>query len=399
MQKYSLEVVLYKSVKPQHSEYPIYIRLTVGGKCGYRATGYWVRESEWSGREVVGRSNSKTINASIKKKKEDALQELVAMELKNIAVTHQSLAKKPSLDSFYKYYREVQKVDGGGAADTEVYRISEYCDGRAALPGQRKQSRSKAKRTKLAEPIINAIDVAWCRRFADYMGDIMLLGEGTIATTFKGLRKVMKQAADEKLIPECPIGQDKGQYKPPSGKKKSTPVFLEEEERNALLLLLDDAAVKADSKLYMGLVYFLFGCFSGLRHSDWEQFRYEEHIIEKDSDPKIVLRTTKTDELVVMPMGITLTRIVDIIKAIGPLALTYNEVMDRLEALEKLAIIKKHLRTHVARHTFGYMCATVFKLEKIIAAHYMGISVEVVETYYHLGGKHIMARSQSLRAV
>lgn len=398
MQKYTPpKLVHYKSVKPSCGEYPIYIRLIVAGKPGYRATGYWVKEAEWVDGKVHNRSDAKTINAACKKKLDDTLQELVAMELKGIQVTHKSLVVKPALASFYDYYREIQKIDGGQTADTEIYRISEFCDGRTVTPGQRKQSRSKAKRTSLAEPTISEINVQWARRFQDYMTDIMLLGEGTIATTFKGLGKVLRQAEAEKIIPECPIG--KNGHKPPSGKKKSTPRYLEEEERDALMNLLDSAEIKADRKLYMTLVYFLFGCFSGLRHSDWEQFRFEEHVIEKKSpDPKIVLRTTKTDELVVMPIGPSLMRIVEIIKIIGPLTLNYNEVMDRLEILEKRAGIKKHISTHVARHSFGYLCA-VLDLPKAVAAHYMGISVEVVEVYYHLAGKHIMARSQALRVV
>ena len=54
--------------------------------------------------------------------------------------------------------------------------------------------------------------------------------------------------------------------------------------------------------MYNTLTWFLFGCYTGLRHSDWEQFDYKKRV----EGEFLKLRAKKNGRWVVLPIGKTL---------------------------------------------------------------------------------------------
>lgn len=387
MQKYTLRITHYKSVKPVDGKFPLYFQLGVNRKQGYKATGHWIRPNEWDEEKqiVKDRRDAGILNNSLGAKLRANLKILADLEHKGVVITHKSLKTTSKLRSFYKYYTEVRKDDAGRFARWEILRMSGYMYSFMDNPPE------DHMKAPLKEPAISEITIAWARGFEDYMRDVLELAEGTINTTFSGLRKVLNQAVKEELIFKCPVGANGHPVPPP---KPKPPTFLVEQEREALIKLLSNGKIKNPSE-YRTLVYFLLGCYSGIRFSDWGKFDPVLHVV----DGKIILRANKNDGDVVMPIGVTLKKIIDNCKKVGKLNLSYGMVSDYLPLIAEKAGIKKHISTHVARHSFGYMCPSI-GLSKQETAYYMGITEQMVNTYYHLAGKHVLSKTtRALKAI
>lgn len=98
--------------------------------------------------------------------------------------------------------------------------------------------------------------------------------------------------------------------------------------------------------------YFLLGSYSGLRHSDWVRFNYETMV----EDGFLKLRAKKNKKYVVMLIGKTLNKILHVVKELPP-PMSNQKCNVMLKAIGTSVAIKKELTTHVARHSFGCMCA------------------------------------------
>lgn len=129
---------------------------------------------------------------------------------------------------------------------------------------------------------------------------------------------------------------------------------------------------------YEVAVYFLLECYSGIRHSDWKRFRVEK-LIEHES---LKVYAKKNEE----PIHLSLKnrpRLKAILKRIARTPATRS--LEQANVLIKLvgarAGIKKHLTTHVARHTFAILHAEMgYSIEFV--SHMLGISIRAAEWYY-----------------
>ena len=105
----------------------------------------------------------------------------------------------------------------------------------------------------------------------------------------------------------------------------------------------------------------------------------------------------KSKGFVVLPIGPRLQSIIDrTIEAKPPYGLKQSN--DILKLVGPAVGLKKELTTHVARHSFGCLCASL-GLPKATTAELMGISVQTVEVYYHLSGSDAIRQASALKEV
>lgn len=192
--------------------------------------------------------------------------------------------------------------------------------------------------------------------------------------SFKSIRKYLKMAMAEGKKFKDPFN---GLVWPRS---KSRPVFLSQEELMRLLeyyrdpTLIEDACLNeikdrdirdehkdqymdfAPDRILRTLRSFLWQCFTGMRYDDARMVRHRDIEVEKGKR-YLVFVPQKTERTSGAEVRLPITPIMDelIVTRLGVLVDTpsnqkYNK---RLKEMAKVLGIKKHLTTHVGRHTFA----------------------------------------------
>src|SRR4030095_9384786 len=130
-------------------------------------------------------------------------------------------------------------------------------------------------------------------------------------------------------------------------------------------------------------IYFLLGCYTGLRHSDWGRFDLRKHVIVRNGKHYIIgLRTLKNKKLVAMRMHSRLVRLIELIKK-HPVAPKYRKASIHLKALAKQLEIDKHITTHVGRKTFAVTICAERGVSCEMCATLMAIHIQTcVKSYY-----------------
>lgn len=379
MAKYYLAPRLMRSKYSKRAGgYPIWLRFTNGCPEAWKPTGVFIKAKEFWNDElklVVGGPNAKLKNRVIEFERLEAEGRIERSIAEGEGATVAAFKGRQLMD-LEAYMREVVKSSN---VEGCIKHIKAYLG---------------------SVPTIEHITVKWLRRLEDYMTEEakpspkateLGLSTNSVKSYMAVLSKVTKQAVVEGFIRVAPFGP--GLYNIPKP-GKTTPTWLIEEERNEMLECLLTRNKGLSPEAYSVLAYFMLGCYSGLRWSDWKVFDYKSRI----QGDMMILRTVKTDGQVTQKIhpGSNLEKVLAIIKQIGPLNIAYTTACYHLDALETLFNLHgKALTTHVGRHSFGYMCAAM-GVSREATAYLMGISVKMVECYYHYAGKHMEEQSRQL---
>lgn len=335
------------------------IAITIKRKIAYFKTPYKVKPEQWDNnkKEIINYPNSSLLNQAIRKLIADHEKEITEKILSGEQVTTRSIKSKRDTISFEDYAHEVK------LNPTEITRISDFAPG----------------------ILLSEINSAFLRRF-DANEKNRGMANNTRTLTFKRLNTVMKKAVSEGLIKLNPVQLfDKPKF------RRSEMNYLEEEEKKKLFKLLQNKNLDTDFRTTT--IYFLLGCYSGLRHSDWRKFDAGKMV----SNGFLKLRAQKNKNDVVLPIGITLKKILTLIKTAGT-ADTNKNCNAHLRAISLAAGINKKITTHTARHSFGHLCATN-KLPKSVTAELMAIDEETVKVYYHLSGEDIISQAAVMKKI
>jgi integrase len=151
--------------------------------------------------------------------------------------------------------------------------------------------------------------------------------------------------------------------------------FLTRTERKALMDLLDDDNIPG--YLRNTLVNFLIACYTGLRYGDWHQAK---HANIKEGD-LYIWQGKKDGKLLVIPIT---QRVSDLLLLKLPHWKTFPDYDYRtyLKELTQIAKIKKHVTTHVGRHTFCMMCLNEADMTYEKVAQLIDDDVETVKKHY-----------------
>lgn len=361
MLNYTIRPVLWLHKANKQGLCPLMIAVTISRKVTYFKTPYKLLEGQWDhvAREMIDYPNAKLMNAALRKQIADLEKEIATRQIAGDRVTGHLLKKRDSVKTFEQFALEIRDTRGDRK---EINRLLDF------HPNLQ----------------LTDIDQAFLRKYEQHERK-RGMSQNTINTTFKYIRRTLNQAKREGYIKNNPCNDI---IMP--GYKQPDRVYLVEVERNAMLALLDKDLPES---MYNTLCYFLLGVFSGLRHSDWSRF----DPVKMVEGGFLRLRAKKNNELVVLPIGPTLQGIIDRIKKLpAPYTMEFCNV--QLKAIAPLAGVKKALTTHAGRHSFGYLCASN-RLPKSVTAELMGITVKVVDVYYHLAGVDIADQAAILKTI
>lgn len=368
MPSYYLAPRLRKDKKNERSGYPIWIRFAMQGREAWKSTEVWVKDPTWWNdkiKRVVGGPLVRLKNEKIDKEFKACEERLLRADVQGDG---------PSFAVF----------KGKKMKCLEVYTrsIHEY---KNTIDGCFKHIK---KFNNDLVPRIEQITVKWLRQFEDFLRAKQGLSDHTIYSYMQLLSKVTRQALEDEYVTKIPFGE--GLYRLPVP-GKTEPVYLIQSERQKLLDGLFKKTKELSEDSYRVLAYMCLGMCSGLRFSDWEQFDANKHII----DNKLKIKATKNKSIIVQELLGDMPQVVQVLKRVGPLNLTYNQVLKHLDIIRDTFEFKQDFETHAMRHTFGYYCAAI-GLSKEVTAKYMGITLKVVDIYYHLTDEHAAAHRKAL---
>lgn len=229
---------------------------------------------------------------------------------------------------------------------------------------------------KKFSPVIyfSDVDINWLRRFETH-----LRGKGisnnTLHKYWKILKRIFNSAVSEGITTNYPF------------RKYPEPPKYREPDRTFLTL---DEVNKFEGKLKLPMpdlqrnsgYFFLLGCYSGLRFSDWQRFNPE--FVQGN---RLILRTKKNGELVSIEMHKNLKRIVSIVKKL-PTPLEMHAVNHHIKSIALLAGIKKQISTHAARHSFAVRCAEL-GISRETTSELLGITFKSCGYYYKVTNRKI----------
>jgi site-specific recombinase XerD len=359
MQNFTVKPVFWNYKTNASDIYPIKIVITLERKRTYLLTGFKVHTSQWDEEKkmVIKHDNAKVMNVTIRRLMADTEKRLVNQNLQGYKITKYSiLEKKDKSLNYFEYAKDVRYHH------TELERLKNFAgDGL----------------------MISDIDVQFLRRY-EQNERARGIANNTINQSMKYFSRIMNQARKEKVIKENPFDEyNKPKY------IQTERTYLVAAELDRLFNLIGTPMHKS---CHVTLCYFLLGCYTGLRQSDW--IKFDQSNIE-DGYIKITAQKNKTH--VVLPIGVTLAKILNHIKDL-PHAYSLQKSNDALKILQVLGKIDKTLTSHVGRHTFGYRCASLGIPESTTAA-LLGVSVKTVKVYYHLSGENIKIQAEALKFV
>jgi site-specific recombinase XerD len=359
MQNFTIRPVLWDYQKNLSETYQIKIAVTVDRKVTYIIVGHKIHISQWDDKKkaVIKHANANLINVSIRRQMAELEKKFVEQNLDGKQITKNVILNTNDKNhNYFSYAKDVRYHH------TELERLKNYA-------GQ--------------NLLISDIDVQFLRKFEQHERK-RGMSNNTINQSFKYFSRIMNQARKEKLIKENPFDEfNKPKF------KQTDRIYLVEDELTILKEMLNKPM---HISVEITLAYFLLGCYTGLRQSDWQKF--DQKNIE---DGCIKLRAIKNNEHVVLPIGKSLQMILDKIKDL-PKAYSLQKSNDALKVIGTICGINKNLSSHVGRHTFGYQCASN-GLPESTTAMLMGISAKTVKVYYHLSGVNIKLQAAPLMMI
>lgn len=365
MQRYSVKLILVKRKKNRLGQCPIYLRTTIDRKSTYISTAHLVVPSMWDekGQRVKDSYlNAKEINTDISSKKNEILQSLVNASVKGQILSAESIKERTSvkLQNIFAFYEEYMNELKGKRAP-ETFRNYEYVELLREFHGSSNLSFEQITPTYLTK------FEAWLRNGGIKSED----PNNTIALIWSILRAIFN-AAKRKLIITCyPFSQ----YDNPQMVKGKVKEHLTIEELDKFFEYAQSCTRRDRANAW----YVLYGCYTGLRFSDWRTFNIKKQVIGDD----LVLRATKNKVLVTIPIHSKLRTVLEAIKDLKPNK--RSDSMDKaFRRIAKRLEINKHLSTHCCRHTFAVTICLNRGISSETAAFLMAITLKTFVNNYSM---------------
>lgn len=371
MQKHSIKLVLKKNKVNKQKQHPIYIRITIERKSSFIATGFYVAKSMWDERnERVKDSHPSAdkINLDILNKKNEVLDNMVnagvakkaitAADLKEMATmgedrtnifafcerfTKEMAGKrsKSTTDNWEKHLRKLKEYHGSKTLDFEQITLDYLTGFEAWLRGN---GVSRDERGKDPNNYIHAI-----------------------LKTIRG----MFNAAKRKGLITCYPFKNYEMPKPTSDNKDRLTL--------AELDKLEGFVQETKNKRYKEVgTWFLFGCYTGLRVSDWYAFNRETDL----HDGYLSLQAIKNNGRIAMPIHERLKRVLQWTKE-TPLTTYEQDINENLKYICKELNIKKKLTSHSGRKTFAVTICAERGIPSETCAKLLGITIKICVDHYY----------------
>lgn len=365
MQKFKVRLIL-KTDKAKgkddkekaKSKCPVYLCAYINGKRTYKATGYELRQIDWDADNELVKSSNRIaghINADLELKKNNLIKELIEKQIsgKEISVAQVKQSFGNSSNNIFVFVEQFKTDVAGkrGAGTIENYtkhlkKLEEYHGSKSLT--------------------FEDITPDFLNRYENHLRKSV--GNNYTHNLMKTLRTFFNAAKKRRLIDVYPFTE----YEFP---KYKSPVkdYLTIKELQAWEKHLPKIK---DKVIYQSGLYFLLGCYAGLRLSDW--FKFSQDNIDGN---KIRLRATKNGADISMPISRPLARVIKLISK-TPLEIEEPTINEKLKLIAKDLKIKKHLTSHSGRHSFAVTICLQNKVSSETAAELMGITLQTFVDNY-----------------
>lgn len=369
MRKYTVKLILRTKVKNKNGHCPIYLRITIDRKSNYVSTGHYIHPKMWDDKNQLvkdGHPLASIINPDIATKKAKYLRSIVDTQMKGEGVSSAELKKKlASKTNLHNVFDFITQFSN----DVRNKR----------KPGTLENYRKHALRLQLfhGSKQLNFEDItpAYLQRYEDHLRDDV--GENYTHALFKTMKTFFNAARKRGLITNYPFtGYENPEYNPPIKDYLSLSELADWEK------FTDETTNQVWKQV---AVYFLFGCYSGLRISDWFAFNPKDNII----NGRLKLYAKKNGDLVSMPISKPLQRTLD---RMAKVALTIEEptINEKLKVIAAKLGINKKLTTHTGRHTFAITICAEQGISAETCSELMGITIKTcVINYYRVSSRKI----------
>lgn len=370
---YSIRPILIEDKIDLDGKAPIKICITVNRKRHYHSLKHKVTPEQWNEQERRVRKNhehAQLLNRTILNK---------INEIEGIIIDIEAARKRLTLSEV------VLRLKGKNVNDNLFEFAESYFKDHAlkfSFGTLKGYDSCIAKLKSYQDPLyFSDVTVQWLRKYEHWLrSQIIVTKKGskpvennTVHRHWKFLRKLFNAAIKDGIAAEYPFKN----YDNPPKYKQTDRTHLTEAEVNKIEALLNKPLKQYQ---VVTINYFLLGCYSGLRFSDWQRFNYEGFV----RGERLTLWAKKNGQLVSMKIHKRLRKVVEALKTLPPV----NNETDTREVLlgvAKMAGINKHITTHTGRHTFGTLCA-----EKGIpiesTAEFLGVTIVTCKIYYKITG-------------
>lgn len=363
MNKYTVKLLLWKHDPNPQGHLPIYIRVVIQRQIKYIATGHFLADKYWDDKNQLvkdGHAHAAVINPDITNRKNQIMHFIVQQQMNGKAITAAQVKEHfvggkdmhNVFDFIEEHVKSVKhKREGGTLVNYDKYR--------------RKLELYVGSRNLSFEQI----DQAWLQRFENALRDEDL-DNNYVYANLVALRTMFNAAIKKQIITSYPFDH----YEMPIYEQKEKDYLSMKELRN----LEKYADHVSDPTLKQTSIYFLLGCLTGLRISDWFRFDLSTHIHAGD----IRLRAKKNGEWVLMPISAPLKR--NLVRmAATPLTISEPEINRSLKDIAPKIKAEKYLTTHSGRHTFAVTLCADQGIGLEVCAELMGITVATCQKAYY----------------
>lgn len=360
MIKYSVKLILWQDGKAIGPTYPIYVRITINGKRSYISTKHSVNQAFWDEKNEMVRAGhplASQINDSITIAKHQIVKKILEFKV----------SEKPVTASLIKaIFTSVDLTNIFEFADDFIKEVKHKREA-STLENYRKH----LKRLELfhGSRILHFEEIthAYLRRYEEHLREDV--ETNYISALWKTLKLFFNAAKKRKIIDCYPFET----YENPAYEAPDKDYLT-----NSDLQKWENYVDETQNPYHRQAgIYFLLGCYSGLRVSDWWQFDPKKHIV----GDRIRLRARKNGGYVSMQISKPLRRNLERMELVK---LTSDEqVINRnLKAIAKKLDIDKKLTTHTGRHTFAVTICLGNRISSETAAELMGITLQTFVNNY-----------------
>lgn len=365
MIKYSVSLMLWKNDPNPKGLFPVYIRVTISRDRKYIATGIFIQEKHWDPKvEQVKEGNPmhELYNADLTTRKQAAIRAIVDKQVKGEMITagqvKEQFSARHNLHNIFDFIDDYKKNLLHKRKPGTLSNYEKYSRKLLLFHGSRNLA-------------FEDINTDYLQRYEDSLRAELLDGNYIFAN-FKMLRTFFNAARKKKIIACYPFSE------------YENPTYSQKDKDYLNLYELDRweryADITYNPTLKQAAIYFLLGCYTGLRVSDWQLFDPKKNI----RAGSIRLRAKKNGEWVTMPITARLYRTLERVGK-TPLTISEPEINRSLKDIAKADAVKinKHLTSHGGRHTFAVTMCADQGIGVEVCAELMGITVATcAKTYY-----------------
>lgn len=363
MIKYGVKLLHWKNDPNAHGLFPIYIRVTINRERKYIATGIFLSEKHWEAKSEQikeGHAMHSVYNPDLTDRKQKIIRAIVEKQMAGQTITAGQVKAMFTggidMHNIFDFMDEYRKAVQHKREDSTLENYAKFSRKLELFHGSRNLA-------------FEEIDLAFLQRFEDSLR-AEGLADNYVWANFKMLKTFFNAARKRDVITAYPFNQYENPEYLAGDKDRLT---LEE-----LAGWLEYAKKVTDPVDKQTAIYFLLGCYTALRISDWYQFDIDKHVQGKN----LRLRAKKNGEWVTMPISGPAAKVLQLIRE-TPLTADEPVINRALKDIANRLKIKKHLTTHCGRHTFAVTICAENGIGVEVCAELMGITVQTcVNNYY-----------------